>query len=341
MKNFKWVLIIPIVLFNLTAFSQVKFQEINNLDAFFQKARKEGKLVFLQFQSEDCQQCNKVADMALNSPLLSEKFNQNFVSGRINKSSLHQKAKEFLHFEIEYGSIFADASGQVILIQNSTTSNVIQYINWADEAISKSKEAKDIFKMREEYSKGQRSSNFLKTYIKRLREVGIYDLKLMDDYIANTLIDTLNQHNNILFLIEQGVSAGSETENFLGKNIRYSLRDSLWYTLDNNSRVKINHRVRNNTLMDAIYKKDKTLLRKLNNITYSHYSQNRQQGDYVVKNMNCEFYKKTKDTINYINSVVAFVENHLMKIDPEKLRQKQEDEEINILNQPNKKLILL
>ena len=53
MKNFKWVLIITLMLSNLNTFCQVKFQEILNLDAFFQKDGKEGKLVFLGV-SQNC-----------------------------------------------------------------------------------------------------------------------------------------------------------------------------------------------------------------------------------------------------------------------------------------------
>lgn len=59
------------------AFSQVEFENINQLGELLTKAQQTNKLIFVQFKSENCNQCNDVAKSGLSSTKLKEKYAQN------------------------------------------------------------------------------------------------------------------------------------------------------------------------------------------------------------------------------------------------------------------------
>src|SRR6476469_8152473 len=65
------------------AFSQTIFQNISFEEAV-NKARQEGKLIFLQFESADCRQCNEVANKGLDNAPLRDKLSASFVCVRIS-----------------------------------------------------------------------------------------------------------------------------------------------------------------------------------------------------------------------------------------------------------------
>ncbi len=46
-----------------SSFCQVNFENVS-FDGALQKSKQTGKLVFLQFESANCEQCNEVADKA-------------------------------------------------------------------------------------------------------------------------------------------------------------------------------------------------------------------------------------------------------------------------------------
>lgn len=338
MKNLKWV-IFCIYFITVHAQGQVKFIETKNPEELFEKAKNENKLIFLQFMSEDCQQCNKIAEMALNSPILNEKFNTSFVSAYISNEEQHHKIKDIIHFDVEYGSIFVDPTGQVLLIKGITTSNIFQYIQWADKAIKLSQNSKDLINMRIDYNDGNRSPGFLKKYISLLRGLDIFDQVLMDDYISSLSINEIKKDENILFFKEQGMSAFSISYKIINLIENNRTSDSLWFTLDEKTRISINNRIRMNTFQDVVSKKDKNLLYKLRSLTMAQFSSNWKSGDYVSSKYFIDFYKKTKDTTNYLATAVQFAEMHLMKYEPDSLQiiseAKKMSNEIVLPSEPN------
>jgi thioredoxin-related protein len=72
-------LLTSILLFlTLSSFAQTPFQSISLNDAQ-QKAKAEGKLIFLQFEAADCNQCKDVAAKGLDNKELEAQMEQHFV----------------------------------------------------------------------------------------------------------------------------------------------------------------------------------------------------------------------------------------------------------------------
>jgi thioredoxin-related protein len=78
---------IPISLLSLFLFklspAQLNFSEIPFTNAL-QKARSEGKIIFLQFEAANCNQCNDVANKGFENKELADKINKTFFCLKIN-----------------------------------------------------------------------------------------------------------------------------------------------------------------------------------------------------------------------------------------------------------------
>ncbi len=81
-----------------------------------QRSKQTGKFIFLQFESDGCNQCNEVADKAFENKKLSELLEQTFICIKIttdhpdrNKvSSLYNKKED------SFGSMFINSDGTLI-----------------------------------------------------------------------------------------------------------------------------------------------------------------------------------------------------------------------------------
>jgi thioredoxin-related protein len=59
----KIILLSILLVVAFSSFCQVNFENVS-FDGALQKSKQTGKLVFLQFESANCEQCNEVADKA-------------------------------------------------------------------------------------------------------------------------------------------------------------------------------------------------------------------------------------------------------------------------------------
>src|SRR3982750_4063584 len=70
---------IALLLVSLNLKSQVKFRTIS-LDSALKESAATGKVIFAQFISESCDECNDVASRALNEPELGKVVNERCIS---------------------------------------------------------------------------------------------------------------------------------------------------------------------------------------------------------------------------------------------------------------------
>src|SRR5690348_17128304 len=71
-------LMVSVLLWSMACAGQQLFQPLSFEEAL-KKAGQEGKMVLVQYESDDCQQCNEVAMKGMESPAAKEKLSQTFV----------------------------------------------------------------------------------------------------------------------------------------------------------------------------------------------------------------------------------------------------------------------
>jgi thioredoxin-related protein len=92
--------------------AQVSFETFESFDELLERAQKTNKLVFIQIQSSECEQCNDVAMKGLGSSLLKEKYAVNFVSTKIQQGDpLYTILTDKMDIHQTMGSVFCDAKG--------------------------------------------------------------------------------------------------------------------------------------------------------------------------------------------------------------------------------------
>jgi hypothetical protein len=312
-------------LFYVYGVSQVEFVKLDDIPAFFSKAKAENKIIFLQYFSKSCDQCNEVAMEGLKGPLLSGLYGTKFLSAVVDNETLNQKLRDYLHFSIEFGSVFVDPSGQVLLIKGQTTSQSKTYLEWANEAIKMQNSSNSLIEWRAEYLKNNRSPEFLKKYILAQRKIDIYDQKMMEEYVKVLSNHSIAEPENTTFILLQGLSYGSDSYKSLVAATTPRFRDSLWYLMDVNTRIQINNRARKNTYQDAVTRKDIKLMLQLHRITINQYGMNRRDGEKVADRFLCDYYGDVKDTTNFLLTAQRYAENYLLPINVDSIRKKSEE----------------
>lgn len=167
------------------------------------KAKKEKKLLFLHLDNPGCGGCGEVASVAFRSPLVREKFAVHFVSFRTNGTTgIGKELVEKLQVECTPSSVYLDADENPLARYCGTTTLDRAYLEKAEEALTRNKEH-PLKAMTEAYTKGERSSAFMRNYINRLRELGLSNTEPLDAYILSLPPDSLNSGSLLRFVFEQ------------------------------------------------------------------------------------------------------------------------------------------
>src|SRR3990170_709828 len=133
--NMRYLFLLFLIFLLNTSFSQVNFEEIS-FNAALQKARSENKLVFLQIESDDCGQCNDVAEKGLSEKSLTEQINQLFICLKIDTTHTdRQKIQSVYNMNKGFGTLFIDYTGNLIHSFRKTTTNHNEYKKQIDVAL--------------------------------------------------------------------------------------------------------------------------------------------------------------------------------------------------------------
>jgi tetratricopeptide (TPR) repeat protein len=338
MKKNLFCLIVFICPFMANA--QVNFNTFTSFDALLEQAKKEKKLIFIQFETEKCIQCNDVAMAGLSSTQLKEKYAVNFVSLKAKiGDNLYANLLDKYQLKDDFmGSLYLDNQGKVLLKNNSTTSLAMSYIQWADNAIENVGKLISIEDLEKNYQKGDRTFAFLEKYILAMRDLGQNGDAIMDEYIGKLIVDSLHSNRIIQFVKEQGLSINSRAYKLV-TNINSNKKiDSLWFLMPLSKRISINNRTSFQTFNEAVKTKNNSLIYQLGNFTQNIYSPNYRKGELASQSQLIDYYKAIKDTMGFLNRAQYFASS-LLRINTDSLKvwNTQEREEVFSTREPEKR----
>ena len=133
--------LLSLFIFNVS-WAQVNFSEIPFTDAL-QRARSEGKIIFLQFEAANCNQCNDVANKGFENKELADKINKTFFCLVINAQhpDRNKIATAYnMNVDKSFGTLFIDNNGTVVHKFLKTTSFSKEYSDQVDIALMKAGE---------------------------------------------------------------------------------------------------------------------------------------------------------------------------------------------------------
>ena len=279
-------------------------------DDAIKKAKKQKKLLFLQFDKPSCGSCSEVAAVAFTSPLLREKFALNFISFRTNgDSGIGKQLAEKLEVDCIPSAIYLDTDENPLARFCGTTSFDRAYLEKAEEAITKNREH-PLQPLMEAYQKGNRSSGFMRNYIERRREMGLSTNELLDDYVKQLPTDSLHSAGLLRFIFEQGPVVGSKADSIF--HLNYSRIDSLYRAVGWNKAVELNNRIVNNSLRKAIKEKNLQLANRTAIFRQGTYQQDYKAGMAAQEWVMMRYYRGAADTLHYLQLASHYYDTQFM-----------------------------
>lgn len=303
--------ILPILLFLLSSstLAQISFLDSQtSWEQLSEKAKKENKLIFIHLEDDQCGQCNSVASQGFGSSILKEKFEQNFISLRVNADTKNGKSLKG-KFDIKGAliSLFVDADGNILHRYNGSTSAGFIYAEQADIAISR-KSRKSLSEYEKEYAAGERSARFLEEYIERRREVSMPTADLLDQYFGQLPVDSLNNSRIIKFIYTQGPTIDSRVYKTILAATRRSVIDSVYKVSPMPEAVAMNNAIIGNSFRKAVENKDADLASQLGSFIQNSYGQDFLKGSIANNRNMIRYYQAVKDTVQFLDMARNFLE---------------------------------
>lgn len=145
------------------AFEHATFEEA------LAKAKAEDKLVFIDFYTDWCGPCKQMAKFTFTDPTVGDYYNKHFINLKLNaeKGGRPQAVKYGVH---SYPTtIFLDGEGNVVVKQSGSKSTNA-FLKMGRTAIEAQNSGLGIDELKKEYPNRLNDEDFLKVYIKALKE---------------------------------------------------------------------------------------------------------------------------------------------------------------------------
>ena len=313
--------LLPLIILASSAFAQVAFQNISFSDAL-SKARTEGKLLLLQFESVDCEHCNDVANKGFDNSELAAKTEQGFVCLKVDAA--HPDRDKIataynLMPQKSFGTLFLDGSGTLLHSFLKTTSRSTDYLTQIETVFSKAGEVSNINELEKEYRNGNKSFGFLQLLLQKRKAVHLYTDDLLDEYIAALPADSLKSVSTLTFLAQMAPMLDSKAYKVLRAD--RSLFDRTWYSMPLAQRVSINNTIIYKGMEKAIKEKDEKLALRTASFAQGTNNSNPTAGAKAFDVNMLRFYDEVKDTTNYFRKAVAYYERYFLSVAPDSIKR--------------------
>lgn len=311
----KSILLFVCFLTSIPALSQIVFIDpATPWDQLASKAKEENKLIFIHLENSECVQCNEVASTGFNSPSLTEKYAKNFISIRCNVATENGRAlARKLGAMSSLMSIYADANGNILHVNNGSTSAAHTYDEAADLAIGR-KGQKQVADYEREYRAGERSSAFLKAYVLRKRETSMAADDILDEYVEGLPEDSLRNFNTVKFIYEMAPAIDSKAYRTVRKKTPQQVIDSIYRVTPREDRKALNDGIIEHSFRKAVMRRDERLALEVAAFAANTYDDDRAQGEVAFEKSMIRYYQSTRDTTRYFAATQQFLDNRYMNI---------------------------
>lgn len=333
----RYLLLLFLILFTKTTFSQVNFEPIS-FNAALQKARAEQKLIFLQFEADKCGQCNDVAEKGLSQNSLAERINQLFICLKIDTIHADRKTIQ-LNYNMNkgFGTLFIDFRGNLIYKFGRTTTDHKEYAKQINIALNKASESVRINDLEKEYRNGKRDLDFIENYLFKRKILNLPTDSILEEYITILPPDSLQSVRTIVFIARMSPIPDSKADSAM-RNDKL-LFSTAWYTIPLPERVNINNAIIYKGMEKAIDSRNEKLASRIAWFASSTHTDPEAGAKSYEMNM-LRFYEKSGDTSTYFRNAISYYNRYFMRINVDSLKFKDSMEKRLLLQQQKKDTII-
>ncbi len=298
--------------------AQNAFQNIS-FERALQKAKKEHKLIFLQFESDDCTQCNEVADRAFADVDFAKKISSEFVSLKIQPDSKDRiQVGERYDFIERFGTLFIDETGRLIYTMRSTSSTPGSYLKEIETAYKRQRDFRTIEEIEKSYfEKNHKNVSDFENLIQAKTDLDLSTDLLLTEYTNLVTKDSLNSKRVLQFLIRQAPVYRSKADLAMRGSNNFK---EAWYDLPNAERIEINNRIFRKSIKMAAMSRDESLAKSIAAYSMGTTTSANGKQNIYEKNM-MSFYSQTKDTAKYFAIAIPYYDRYIQSLTPEYLKR--------------------
>lgn len=299
---------------NLLSAGQTGFQKIT-FDKALKKAHNSGKLVFLQYESERCTQCNEVADKAFIKESLANKLSEEYIAIKIPATSPERShiASRFNLSTGTFGTLYVDKLGRLIFRSPGSSSSVEYYND-------------DMKQARQRYSKflqldadsilyfvnGRKEIDVIKRMIQTKSDLDQENDLLLIEYTNLVPADSAGAISTIQFIARQAPALNTKPDQMMRRSAKF---DSAWFAMPMNERVSINNRIINKSIKAAALERDENKAKWVASFAGRTHQSSQAYTDAYDRNM-MTYYLQTKNYGKYLPLAAAYYDRIFARVTP-------------------------
>jgi tetratricopeptide (TPR) repeat protein len=317
----KKILLLPFILLAISASCQVNFENLS-FDRALQKAKQTGQIIFLQFESENCDHCNQVADKAFEDKKLSTLIEQTFLCIKItaNSPDRPQVAVKYNKKADGFGTLFLSPDGTLLHHYPATTTFTKTYEEQIDKALTKAGESMRVSELEKIYAEGNNAPGIMELLMQTRQALGLETDNLLDEYVSLIPADSLTSSRTLQFIASMAPILDSKAD------VKFRLSPSFnksWYAMSLPVRVSTNNRIGYKSMKKAIHEKNERFAFRVAAFmksTHTNSSSLAALQSYDSKIM--EYFRETNDTLNYLIRALNFYDNYYMRVSVDSIKKK-------------------
>jgi hypothetical protein len=305
----------------LVCFGQVNFMT-GSFDDAVARARSTGQMIFLQYDSRDCERCNDVATRAFEDKSLASQLESTFICYRVDSLNPDRELIAKLYNIHAFGSYFLDSKKTLIHSYPKSTTYAPDYKKEIDIALTRAGEDARINELEKEYRNGNRNPGMMEFLLQKRKSLNLDTDSLLDEYTSMLPKDSIGSPTTVKFVASFAPVIGSPANEFLRKD--YAKFNQVWFTMDAPTRVSINNRIIYKTMQKAIRMKSEQYAYRGAEFAKATHNANSRAGMQTFENNMLMYYMGVNDTLNYIIRSLYYYDNYYMTISVDSVRAQDE-----------------
>lgn len=324
---------------SVNGFAQVTFQDLS-FDQALKRSLAESKIIFLQFESDDCTQCNEVADKGLSDQALGKQVNEMFLPLKISASHPDRsEIRERYNLGGGFGTFFINHNGTLLHRFPRTTSRAQDYLTELDVALNKAGEALKVDELEREFRNGNRSLGFLESLLLKKRSLGLPTDVLLDEYVDLLPEDSLQSTPTLTFLAQMAPQLDSKADRFMRRDPAVFGR--AWMTMPLQQRVALNNEIAAKGMNSAIEQKSEARARRVASFRRGTYGTDRAGGERNYTYLMMRYYERAADTIRYVSEAIRYYNTYYMTISADSIKRIDSLRKMDLIAQSPKRDTML
>lgn len=299
------------------------------------QATQQDKLIFLMVESDECQQCNDVADKAFQDESLKSFIQQHFVALRI--SPFHPDLnylKDKYNYQGGNTVLFLDKWGTLVYRMNMSTTEYSKYITQGKIALSKKADADQIRTLEQDALTGKLETDRLYQLMQKRRILSLPIDALLDQYVKQLPQDSLNSIFTIKRIARLSPTLGSKADTIMRKN--GPLFQQVWNGLLPGERISINKNIVFKTREQAV--EEKNLSKGIAAAKFARLSYpDKDAGDKAYNYSMMEFFRNLKDTAAFLKAAVEYYELFQKTVNAEEIKKQDSVRKAALMNRQMKR----